>query len=168
MCNSRFLNLITSIRSLDPSKATGLDGITPKVIKLSAEVIGPTLLRIINTSISTGHFPDNLKIAKILPIHKGGAKGDPSNYSPISILSVFSKLIEKHVTKHLFGFLNKYDLLHKSQSGFRKHHSCNTALLNLLDKWLNSIDKGELVGAIFFDLRKAFDVVDHELLLKKL
>ena len=159
-------NLITSIRSLDPSKAAGLDGITPKIIKLSAEVIDPTLLRIINTSISTGHFPDNLKIAKILPIHKGGAKGDRSNYRPISILSVFSKLIEKHVTKHLFGYLNKYDLLHKSQSGFRKHHSCNTALLNLLDKWLNSIDKGEL--AIFFDLRKAFDVVDHELLLKKL
>ena len=58
--------------------------------------------------------------------------------------------------------------MHKSHSGFRKHHSCNTALLNLLDKWLNSINKGELVWAIFFDLRKAFDVVDDELLLKKL
>ena len=161
-------NLITSIRSLDPSEATGLDGITPKIVKLSAEVISPTLLRIINTSISSGNFPETLKIAKILPIHKGGAKNDPSNYRPISILSVISKLVEKHVTKHLFGFLNKYDLLHKSQSGFRKHHSCNTALLNLLDKWLKSINKGELVGAIFFDLRKAFDVVDHELLLKKL
>ena len=159
-------NLLTSIRSLDPSKATGLDWITPKIVKLSAEVISPTLLRIINTSISSGNFPETPKIAKILPIHKGGAKNDPSNYRPISILSVISKLVEKHETKHLFGFLNKYDLLHKSQSGFRKHHSCNTSLLNLLDKWLKSIDKGELVGAIFFDLRKAFDVVDHELLLK--
>ena len=135
---------------------------------MSAEVISPTLLRIINNSISSGHFPETLKIAKILPIHKGGAKNDPSNYRPISILSVISKLIEKHVTKHLFGFLNEYNLLHKSQSSFRKHHSCNTALLSLLDKWLKSIDKGELVGAIFLDLRKAFDVVDHELLLKKL
>ena len=89
-------------------------------------------------------------------------------YRPIPVLSVVSKLIEKHVTKHLFGYLNKYNLLHKSQLGFRKHHSCNTAIINLLDKWHKSIDEGELVSAIFFDLRKAFDVVDHELLPKKL
>ena len=62
----------------------------------------------------------------------------------------------------------KYDILHKSQSGFRKNHSCNTALLGLLDKWLKNIDKGEITGAVFFDLRKAFDVVDHEILLQKL
>ena len=84
------------------------------------------------------------------------------------MLPVVSKIIEKHVTKHLFGFLNKYDLLHKSQSGFRKHHSCNTSLLNLVDKWLKNIDNGKIVGAIFFDLKKAFDVVDHAILLQKL
>ena len=122
----------------------------------------------INISIKTGHFPDNLKLAKLQPIHKGGDKDDPSNYRPISVLPVVSKIIEKHVTKHLFGFLNKYDLLHKCQSGFRKHHSCNTALLNLVDKWLKNIDQGEIVGAIFFDLKKAFDVVNHAILLQKL
>ena len=160
--------LLSSIRSLDSTKATGLDGITPRIIKLSSDVLVHPLLKIINISIINGNFPDTLKLGKILPIFKGGDKTDPSNYRPISVLSVISKLIEKHVTKHLFGYLNKYNLLHKSQSGFRKHHSCNTALINLLDKWLKSIDDGELVGAIFFDLRKAFDVVDHELLLKKL
>ena len=77
------------------------------------------------------------------------------------------KKIEKHVTKHLFAYFNKYGLLHKSQSGFRKNHSCNTALIILVDKWLNNIDKGEIIGAIFFDLRKAFDVVDHQLLIEK-
>ena len=61
----------------------------------------------------------------------------------------------------MFAFHNEYDILHKAQSGFRKGHSCNTALINLVDKWLHSIDKREIVGAVFFDLRKAFDVVDH-------
>ena len=103
-----------------------------------------------------------------LDVYRGGTKDNPSNYRPISILPVISKLIEKHVTKHLFAFLNKYQVLHKSQSGFRKHHSCNTALISLVDKWLKHIDNGEVVGAIFYDLRKAFDVVDHELLLAKL
>ena len=89
--------------------------------------------------MQSGHFPDSLKIAKIFPIHKGGPTDCPSNYRPISVLPVLSKLIENYVTKHLFG----YGILHKSQSGFRKHHSCNTALIKLLDTWLKSIDKGE-------------------------
>ena len=161
-------DLLSSINSLDIHKATELDGLTPKIIKPSCNVIANPLLQIINICIHTGTFPASLKLAKMLTIFKGGDKSDPSNYRPISILSVISKLIEKHVTKQLFGYLNKYDLLHKSQSGFRKHHSCNTALISLLDKWLKSIEEGELVGAIFFDLRKAFDVVDHSILLEKL
>ena len=164
----KLADLKANINSLDANKATGLDGLTPKIIKLSVDIISPSLLEIIKMSLLSGCFPDSLKLAKIHPIYKGGPKSDPTNYRPISILPVASKLIEKHVTEHLFGYLNKYDLLHKSQSGFRKHHSCNTALIKLVDSWLKSIDNGELVGAIFFDLRKAFDVVDHNLLLQKL
>ncbi|MCG7876956.1 MAG: reverse transcriptase family protein, partial [Candidatus Thiodiazotropha endolucinida] len=160
--------LINTIKSLNVSKATGLDGLSPKILKLSASVIAPSLLEIINSSIAEGCFPDSLKVSKLKPIHKGGPQHDPSNYRPISILPVLSKLVEKHVTKHIFAFLNKYNVLHKAQSGFRKYHSCQTAMINLIDKWLKSIDNGESIGAIFFDLRKAFDVVDHDLLLKKL
>ena len=85
---------------------------------MSASTIAPTLLNIINLSFEEGHFPDILKIAKLFPIHKAGAKQDPSNYRPMSILPVLSKIIEKHITKHVFAFLNKYNVLHKSQSGF--------------------------------------------------
>ena len=100
-----------------------------------------------NISLYSGCFPNAFKLAKLLPIHKGGAMNDASNYRPISILSVLSKLLGKHVTKHLFGFLSKHDILHKSQSGFRKHYSCNTALINLVDKWLKNIESGEITGS---------------------
>ena len=92
--------LKSSINSLDATKATGLDGLTPKIIKLSVDIISPSLLEIINMSLLTGSFPDSLKLAKLHPIYKGETKSDPANYRPISILPVVSKLIEKHVTKH--------------------------------------------------------------------
>ena len=142
-------DLVSIIGSLDASKATGLDGITANILRSSTKIVCPSLLKIIYISISTGIFPECLKQAKVIPVHKSGPYNDPENCRPISILPILSKIIEKHVTKHLFAYLNKYGLLHKSQSGFRKNHSCNTALINLVDKWLNNIDKGEIIGAIF-------------------
>ena len=76
-------------------------------------------------------------------------------------------IIDKHVTKHLFAYLNKYKLIHISQSGFRQNHLCQTALVKLINNWLDHIDNDDLIGAMFFDLKKAFDIVDHLLLLKK-
>ena len=138
------------------------------MLKLASDVLLTSLLQMINISLHTGVFSNVLKEARVFPIHKGGPSKDPSNYRPISILPTVSKVIEKHVTKHLFAYLNKYKLLHEAQSGFRKHHSCQTALTKLINDWLSHIDKGNIVGAIFFDLKKAFDVVDHEMLLQKL
>ena len=116
------------LKFLDPNKSTGTDGISPKMLKPASDALLPSLLQIINISLHTGVFPDCLKEARVFPIHKGGPSEDPSNYRPISILLIVSKVIEKHVTKHLFAYLNKYKLLHEAQSGFRKHHSCQTAL----------------------------------------
>ena len=130
--------------------------------------VSPSIAELINKSIVTGCFPSQLKQAKVLPIYKGGDKSDPSNYRPISILPTISKIFEKHVNKHLMGFLNKHKLLHESQSGFRHKHSCQTALIKLIDSWMKCIDSGDMVGALFIDFRKAFDLVDHAILMKKL
>ena len=126
------------------------------------------LARLINRSIETGVFPSQLKIAKVFPVFKGGEKSDPSNYRPLSILPTVSKIFEKHVNKHLMAYLNKYKLLHENQSGFRKNHSCQTALVKLVDDWTKFIDKGEMIGALYIDFRKAFDLVDHNILFRKL
>ena len=139
------------------------------MLNLASNVLLPSLLQMINISLHTGVFPDVLKEARVFPIHKGGPSEDPSNCRPISILPIVSKVIEKHVTKHLFAYLNKYKLLHEAQSDFRKHHSCKTALIKLMiNDWLSHIVKGNIVGTIFFDPKKAFDVVDHEMLLQKM
>ena len=156
------------LKSLDPSKSTGIDGISPKMLNLASDVLLPSLLQMINISLHTGVFSDVLKEARVIPIHKGGPSEDPSNCRPISILPIVSKVIEHLLAKHLLAYLNKYKLLHEAQSGFRKHHSCHTALIKLINDWLSHIDRGNIVAAIFFDLKKAFDVVDHEILLQKL
>lgn len=158
----------TFISSLDPTKATGLDGIGPKIIKMASHCLSPIIAGLINKSINSESFPSQMKCAKVFPIHKGGKKSDPSNYRPISILSTFSKIFEKHVNRHLMNYLNKYKLIHETQSGFRRRHSCQTALVKLIDKWMSCIDKGDIVASLFVDFRKAFDVVNHSILLRKL
>ena len=156
------------INNLDPSKATGLDGVVPRIPKLACDVLSPSIALLINKSLQTGQFPNKLKMAKLFPIFKSGNKTDPSNYRPISILPTLSKISEKHVNKHLMSYLNKYKLIHECQSGFRHKHSCQTALVKLIDQWMNCIDHGDLVGTMFIDFRKAFDMVDHALLISKL
>ena len=156
------------INKLDSSKATGLDGLGPKIIKLAASCLSPSIAALINKSLATGQFPSQLKQAKVFPIFKGGSKSDPSNYRPISILPTVSKIFERHVNTHLMGYLNKYKLLNETQSGFRPKHSCQTALIKLIDTWMECIDKGDIIGALFLDFRKAFDLVDHKILLNKL
>ena len=158
----------TYICNLDPGKSTGLDGIGPRILKMSCDIISPSITALINKSITSGRFPNQLKQAKVYPIFKDGTKDDPSNYRPISILPTISKIFEKHVNSHLMGFLNKHKLIHECQSGFRQKHSCNTALVKLIDQWMASIDKGDIIGSLFIDFRKAFDMVDHTLLIKKL
>ena len=160
--------VIRYLSTLDVSKATGLYGIGPKMLKLSSGIITKSIKYIVNKCILYGHFPDSWKQAKVNPLFKRGAKYDINNYRPISILPTLSKRIEKFMQKHLMNYLNTFDVLHKFQSGFRSGHSTETALTLMTERWLKAINDGNIVGTIMIDFRKAFDLVDHELLIHKL
>ena len=126
------------------------------------------LAYIINRSFSTGVFPKLMKIVKVIPMHKGGSTQVVNNYRPISLLSIFDKIIEKIMHKHLFAFLEYHNILFQNQFGFRRNNSTVYALVQITEIIKESIDKGKYGCGIFIDLRKAFDTVNHGILLKKL
>ena len=153
---------------MDVKKATGLDSIGPKLLKIAPNALTPSITYIMNKSIECGIFPRAWKNAKVNPILKTGGKDNVNNYRPISILPTLSKIIEKWIEKKLTFYLDEHTLLHKNQSGFRKKHSTESALIFMTDTWLKAINEGKLVGCAMIDFRKAFDLVDHDLLLRKL
>ena len=156
------------LQSLKLSKASGLDKISNKLLKAAGYTINESLLYIFNLVLATGIFPDELKMAKVTPIYKEGDKSNCGNYRPISVLPVVAKILEKLICDQLREFLNENNIISKQQSGFRKLHSTETSLLQTTDKWLMNIDKGLINGVLLLDLKKAFDTVDHQILLSKL
>ena len=111
------------LSKLNISKASGIDTLCPRLLKLAAPMIYKPLCHLINVSIETGMFPDELKIGKLTPIFKKGNKCDPGNYRPISILPTISKIVERHVASELKEFLHEHELINIHQSGFRQFHS---------------------------------------------
>ena len=162
--NEDVLEIITNLENKSP----GPQSIPIYLLKLSADLIINSLCKIISNSFSSGIFPDALKISKVIPIHKGNSSEELNNYRPISLLSVFDKIIEKLVHKMLYNFLVENDVLYKNQFGFRKNNSTTFALLQITEKIKETIDNKKYGCGIFIDLRKAFDTVNHKILLKKL
>ena len=163
--SSRVFKLLSK---LDVTKATGLDQISNKVLKLAAPVIYKQLTDLFNLSLKTREYPDDWKLAKVSPVFKAGERNDPNNYRPISVLSTISRVFEKLVYEQIYNYLIKNNILDTRQSGFRSLHSTVTALLDLTNQWCFNIDRGLVSGVLFLDLKKAFDTVDHRLLLTKL
>ena len=125
------IDVMKSLRQLKQSATRDLDGIDGRILKLSAPIIADTLTYIYNLCIDKKYFPLQFKQAKVIPIYKSGDPETPSNYRPISILSLLSKPLEKHINKHLLTHLEENNLLHQDQSGSRANHSCHTALTQL-------------------------------------
>ena len=156
------------ICKMDSKKSPGISNFDVRLLKLAAPVICKSLAYICNLSLHTSCFPNDWKLAKITPIHKDGDKYDVNNYRPISVLPVLSKIIERAIHDQLYHFLTKNGVLNPCQSGFRRNHSTATTLIDVSDYILNNMNKGLITGALFLDLKKAFDTVDYDILLQKL
>ena len=155
------------IHSLKNSSA-GHDEFPTFVGKLCVDSYIEPLTFLINSSLETGVFPSELKLARVVPIFKAGDSSAITNYRPISVLTFFAKVFEKIVYNKLFNFISDNNILYDHQYGFRKGRSTQQAIITLVDKITKSQDIGDIVITLLIDLKKAFDTIDHRILLRKL
>ena len=160
--------IIKVVTEFNNKTSFGYDGIPVNILKLCIKPLSPVISDLINHSFERGYFPKELKIAKVCPIFKSGCKSVISNYRPISVLPSISKIFEKIFQIRLTNYLTSKNILSNNQFGFRERYSPQMALLDLCDKLTKAIDNGKISIAIFLDLQKAFDSLDHEILLLKL
>ena len=160
--------VLNTLINLTNSQSVGSDGLLPNIIKSNAPYISSQLAYIFNLSFSQGVFPKLLKNAVIVPIYKSGSRSDPNNYRPISILTTFSKILEKLFYFRLISFIDKHNILHVNQFGFRAGKSTTSAVTHVLSSLLAKCNANKKIVLALLDLKKAFDLVNHDLLLVKL
>ena len=159
-------DVLVCLRTLDVNKATGPDGISPRLLMETAHQIAPSLCTLFNRSLDSGFLPEEWKLANIIPVFKKGDKTHVENYRPISLLCVVSKVFERCILNKLRDHLLK--LVNSSQHGFIPGRSCTTQLVEVLNHIGSLLDSGKQTDVIFMDMSKAFDKVNHAALINKL
>lgn len=161
-------DVLKELQMLDPYKSAGLDNLDPFFFKLSANIIAAPITSLFNLSLLSSEIPRDWKSAAVIPLFKGGDTLDPNCYRPISILPCLSKVFEKLVNKQIVSHLESHRTLSAMQSGFRAGHGCTTATLKVLNDIIAAIDKKQYCAAVYIDLSKAFDSVNHCVLISRL
>ena len=162
------MELETEIPLLPTNTSHGLYSCPVCVFKSSSSALSRPLAHVVNNSVLTGQYPSKLKHAKVVPIFKGGDETDPSNYRPISLLSLFNGLFDVHfMYNRLKSYVELNGLLYNGQYGFRQNMSTQHAILDIVNS-IQSIDNKLFTCGVFLDFKKAFDTVDHSVLLSKL
>ena len=156
------------IAKMKNSSSCGLDTIDMKIIKLAKPQLLPVITHIVNLSISTQTFPESWKTAKIIPLHKKKSELSPENYCPVSLLSSVSKIAERAIFEQLVNYFEKNDLIHPSHHGFRSGHNTTTALIEMMDLWVENFEEGKISAVVTLDMSAAFDLVDKDIFLQKL
>ena len=156
------------ISNLRISKAVGPFSIPIDILKIIKCVVSKPLEILFNASFSSGIVPYDLKLANVVPVYKKGSQTCPSNYRPISLLSIFNKLLERLMYNRMINFLEKNDIFYTKQFGFRSKHSTDHAILCIIDRIQKAIDNRSFSCGKFLDFSKAFDTVNHEILINKL
>ena len=154
------------IRKLGVKKATGGDGISARIVKLAEPAILKPLTLLLNKSIESSVFPDNMKFAQVVPLHKKNSTLVKSNYRPVSILPIFSKIFEQVMFNQLIDFFDLH--FNPYLSAFRPGFGCQSVLKRILEDWRKALDDNYYVATVLMDLSKAFDCLPHDLLLLKL
>lgn len=154
------------INKINVKKATGIDGISPKLLHFAKPIIVKPLTDIVNLSISTSTFPDRLKEAQVAPIHKKNSVLEKGNYRPVSVLPAISKNFENAIEAQLVNYFE--NIFNPFLAAFRSGFGCQSTLLRVIEDWKHALDKNEYLAAILMDLSKAFDCLPHDLLLLKL
>ena len=152
------------ISNLKNSKSSGVDHIDTYIIKLAKNELLTAITHIVNLSITQCIFPEQFKLAKVIPLHKKDDWLNPKNFRPVAILPILSKIIEKAVFIQMIEYMNENELLHPNHHGFCAGHNTTTALIQMYDSWIEALEKREYSGVCLLDMSAAFDMVTHPLL----